>query len=238
MRRYISKYLNEEKILALFTLALVGLIPLAFPAGQAGLAKFSELALWILVPALSVFFGVVLIVKLRHHKQLFNRIVTGAIAGALATLALELVRQISFHQGWMPGDMPRLIGVLITDRFMLGPSLLSDFLGYAYHFVNGAAFGIIFSVTFGKRPIWASLAWGQFIGFGLLISPVVDSMGIGFMGIEMPSMPITVVVAHLAWGLAFGIINARWTTGPGWIFSPVSAMSSHSIPPALETATN
>ena len=238
MRRYLSKYLNEEKISALSVLGLVGLIPLAFPAGQAGLAKFSELALWVLLPALLLIGGVVVAVKLRHHEQLLNRIATGAIAGSLATLALELVRQISFHQGWMPGDMPRLIGVLITDRFMLGPSGMSDFLGYAYHFVNGAAFGIIFSVSFGKRPIWASLVWGQFIGLGLLVSPVVDSMGIGFMGIEMPSMPATVVVAHLAWGLAFGIINMRWTAGPGWIFSPVSAMPAQSIPPTLEIATS
>ncbi len=233
MRRYLSKYLSEEKILALITLGLAGLIPLAFPAGQAGLAKFSELALWVLLPALVTMGGVVLAVKFRHHRQLLNRIVTGAIAGALATLALELIRQISFAQGWMPGDMPRLIGVLITDRFMLGPSALSDFMGYAYHFINGAAFGVIFSVTFGKKPIWASLLWGQFIGLGLLISPVVDSMGIGFMGSEMPSMPITVVVAHLAWGLAFGLINHRWTAGPGWLLTPVESM-----PRNLKTATS
>ncbi len=51
----------------------------------------------------------------------------------------------------MIGDLPRLMGVLLTDRFMLGPSLVSDILGYAYHFWNGASFGVIFAVLLGRR---------------------------------------------------------------------------------------
>jgi len=41
-------------------------------------------------------------------------------------------------------------GVLITDRFMLGPSAWSDLLGYGYHFWNGASFGLIFSGFFSS----------------------------------------------------------------------------------------
>jgi len=32
------------------------------------------------------------------------------------------------------------MGVLLLDRFALGPSALSDIAGFSYHFWNGAAF--------------------------------------------------------------------------------------------------
>jgi hypothetical protein len=34
----------------------------------------------------------------------------------------------------MPGNMPRMFGVLILNTMAAGPSPFSDFLGYLYHY--------------------------------------------------------------------------------------------------------
>jgi hypothetical protein len=38
-----------------------------------------------------------------------------------ATVALEVVRITGFRIGALPGDLPRLMGVLILNRFAEGP---------------------------------------------------------------------------------------------------------------------
>lgn len=135
--------------------------------------------------------------------------IAGAACGAAATLGLEAIRLPSFLLGGMPGDLPRLMGVLLADRFMLGPSTLSDVLGYAYHFWNGASFGLIFAVLFGSASWrWTSI-YGLSIGLGFLAGPAVRAMGVGFLGLQMPTMTATVVVAHLAFGLLLGLCLRR-----------------------------
>ncbi len=54
-------------------------------------------------------------------SDILRRTLAGGLAGLLATFGLEAFRATSFHvfEG-MPGDLPRLMGVLLTDRFMLG----------------------------------------------------------------------------------------------------------------------
>lgn len=44
---------------------------------------------------------------------------------------------------------------------------------------------------------------------GILMSPAVKTMGIGFMGFDMPAMPVTVVLAHAAYGLILGLLCRR-----------------------------
>lgn len=209
---------TEELILSVFALLLAGVSPNIFPAAQAGLAPMPWLGLWLLLPSVLLLGIAAGVTAWRGHRRLYNRMVAGAVAGIVATLGLESVRATSFHvfEG-MPGDLPRLLGVLLTDRFMLGPSLQSDVVGWTYHFWNGAAFGIIFAVLFGRGSILGALIYGVLIGFGFLISPAVKSLGVGFMGLEMPSMAITVLLAHLAYGLVLGALCGRWVRERGWL---------------------
>jgi hypothetical protein len=141
------------------------------------------------------------------------------LAGLIGTLGLEVIRATSFRMGGMPGDMPRLLGVLLTDRFMDGPNLRSDLLGWAYHFWNGIAFAVIFAVLFGRKSWRWTVAYAELIGLGLLLEPVVKSFGIGFMGKDMPAMPFTVVVAHLAFGVLMGWVLRRRVRDRGWLLS-------------------
>lgn len=219
MRRIFS----EEVVLSALALLLAGVSPNIFPAAQAGFARMSVLALGLLLPSVVLLGAVAGVAAWRGHQRLLNRLVAGAAAGFVATSGLEAVRATSFHvfEG-MPGDLPRLLGVLLTDRFMLGPSVLSDVLGWTYHFWNGAAFGIIFAVLFGRKPIRWALLYAQLIGIGFLLSPAVKSLGIGFMGLDMPTMPVTVILAHLAYGLILGALCRRWVRQTGWLLSPPS----------------
>jgi hypothetical protein len=211
------RILSEEVMLSVIGLLLAGVSPNVFPAAQAGIAKMSDLAVTLLLPSVFLLCTLVTVAAWRRQRRLANRVLAGAAAGLVATLALEAVRITGFSLGWMPGDLPRLMGVLLTDRFMLGPSTLSDILGWAYHFWNGVCFGIIFAVLFGRRSLLWAVAYAELIAAGFLLSPVVKSFGIGVMGSDMPSMPATVALAHLAYGLVLGLLIRRWIEQPGWL---------------------
>ncbi len=212
-----KRVLKERLILALLALAAAGTAPNLFPAAQAGLAKMSDLARWILVPSISLLIVVIAVTLARGHGVLGRRMIVGIAAGIVATIGLEVVRTTGFRVGAMPGDLPRLLGVLITDRFMLGPSALSDFLGYSYHFWNGACFGLIFAVILGRRALWWPMGFGVLIGIGFLASPAVQAMGVGFLALQMPKMIVTVLIAHLVYGLILGFLLRRWLPEGTWI---------------------
>lgn len=205
------RLLNEQTMLAATILGLAAIAPNIFPVAQAGFAKMSEMGAVVLLPSLVLLAAAVIIAGRRGHRALVHRVLRGTAAGVIATVGLEIVRITSFRLGGMPGDLPRLMGVLLTDRFMYGPSALSDILGWAYHFWNGGVFGLIFAVLLGRRPALWYVGYGVLIGVGFLASPVVKSMGIGSFGLGMPTMPATVIAAHVVYGWALGYLYLRWS---------------------------
>jgi hypothetical protein len=217
----VKRVINEETLLSLLALLMSGVAPNIFPAAQAGIAKMSILGERMLIPSIIILGVIAVAAFFREHRRLANRLFAGAVAGFIATAGLEIVRTASFRFGGMPGDMPRLLGVLLMDRFMLGPSSLSDLLGYAYHFWNGICFGIIFAVLLGRKQVLWAVVYAELIGVGFLLSPAVKALGIGFMGSQMPSMPATVVLAHLVFGLILGVLGCKWIRDEGWLFSPL-----------------
>ncbi len=220
MRGIVQRLLQEETMLGLVVLAMAAVSPNIFPAAQAGYAKMSWLAVWLLLPSI-VIMGVVLSVAIVHsQRRLVNRMLAGAAAGIIATVGLEIVRLTGFHFGWMPGDLAMLMGVLLTDQFMSGPSMLSNLLGYTYHYWNGVVFGIIFAVVFGRISTWWGVAYGLFIATGFLMGPAVRATGAGFMGLEMPMMPVTIYSGHLVFGILLGFFCRKWIKEAGWLLSP------------------
>jgi hypothetical protein len=217
---------KERLVLALLALSSAGVAPNIFPVAQAGFANMAELTRWLLLPSIGLLAAVIALSFGLGHGVLGHRMIAGLAAGAIATLGLEIVRTTSFHLGGMPGDLPRLLGVLMTDRFMLGPSRFSDVLGYSYHFWNGACFGLIFAVIFGRRSLSWTLIYGLFIGVGFLASPAVQAMGVGFFALQKPTMIVTVVVAHIAFGLILGLLLRRWLSAERWLRGE-SAVRAH-----------
>ncbi len=196
-------------LLVLLALGFASVGPLIFPVAQAGYANLAALAWHYLLPAILAL-TVVAVLTRRSEVRISRAIIWGALAGALATLPLEAVRLAGFHYGFMPGNLPRLMGVLLLDRFALGPSPASDFAGWAYHFWNGASFGIIYALLLGTRRPTIGILYGVAIGLGFMVSPVVVSLGVGYFGLQFSyGFPATVLLAHLGFGAALGIFSRR-----------------------------
>lgn len=197
-------------LLLVVTLAAASVGPLIFPAAQAGHGTMSQLAAYFLLPAV----GLLIVTALLSWKSMSpvrRAIVWGGLAGAIATIGLEVVRLSGFKMGYMPGNLPRLMGVLLLNRFALGPSIASDLAGWAYHFWNGASFGIIYALLLGTSRRWVGLVYGIVVGLGFLVSPVVASLGVGYFGLQFSAgFPITVLTAHAVFGLMLGMLAHRF----------------------------
>jgi len=147
----------------------------------------------------------------RRNDSLASSVKVGLGTGAVATIALEAIRLPGFWLHFMPGNLPRLMGVLLLDQFATGPTLPSDIAGWAYHFWNGATFGLIYVLVFGTCRRWIGAVYGVLLGFGFMFSPVVSALGVGFLGLEFSKgFPITVTLAHFAFGSALGWLSTRW----------------------------
>ena len=210
-----TKRPRTELILALIAMAAASISPNIFVAAQAGYDSMSDLALTFLIPSLVVMALVIGISMLLRLQILRRQIWTGIAGGVLATVAMEIVRETGYHLGGMPGDLPKLLGVLLMDRFAMGPSLLSNVVGWSYHVWNGAAFGIIFSLVFGRTAWWAGVLYAVVIAIIFMSSPAVVAMGVGRFGVDFgPGFAATVLAAHLAYGLVLGWYVHRRNSPP------------------------
>jgi hypothetical protein len=206
-------------------LALAAVGPNLFPAAQAGYSTLHVLAIRLLLPSI-LGLGLIPAALWRSQSALSRAVVWGAVAGVLATIPLEVVRLAGFHFDYMPGNLPRLMGVLLLDRFAEGPSTASDIAGWAYHFWNGASFGIIYAVLFGTRRRWIGALYGLLIGIGFMVSPVVKSLGVGYFGLQFSyGFPITVGLAHLGFGVALGFLARRFLAGQSSTLLRASAVA-------------
>jgi hypothetical protein len=194
----------------LILLGAASISPLIFPLAESGRSSMDVLAKFALLPSIAVI-GIFLGLLYRRNDPLARLAVVGLAAGAVATVALEAIRLPGFWLGFMPGNLPRLMGVLLLDQFATGPTLRSDIAGWAYHFWNGASFGLIYVLVFGTCRRWVGAVYGVLLGFGFMLSPVVAALGVGFLGLEFSSgFPVTVTLAHIAFGAILGWLSARW----------------------------
>ncbi len=207
---------TRKLIVTLILLALAAISPNLFPAAQAGMASFPSLINKFLFPSAALIIVVIIIAKFSKYKDVTRLALNGIAAGFISTIVLEIFREIGFRLGTMPGDLPRLMGVLMLNQFSSGPDIWSDLAGWAYHFWNGAMFGLIFSLLAGQTKIWQGLLFGLLIGVGFMLSPVVKSLGIGLFGINFKDgyeFAVTVTIAHAAFGLALSFLLKRWNKG-------------------------
>jgi hypothetical protein len=217
----------KKIVLSLLALIAAGIAPNLFVISQAGYANLSDLAVQFLVPS-----GVVLALVLAASwyggtRDLAHQLMNGILAGLIGTIGLEVIRETGFRLGGMPGELPQLMGVLLLNRFADGPSLVSNLAGWSYHFWNGAAFGIIYSIVFGKGRPWIGALYGLAIGIGFMISPVVVALGVGRFGVDFGwGFPVTVTLAHIAYGTILGFYVSRRSQPGTSIFSVVKRFFS------------
>ena len=208
---------QTKKIFFISILLLLSAIsPNLFVAAQAGANELSTMAIQFLIPSIALIIILILLFDRLKFKDISRLAINGIIAGILSTIALQIIRETGFRLGTMPGDMPRLMGVLLLNQFASGPNFWSDLAGWAYHFWNGASFGIIFSLLVGQSKPWNGILFGVLIGIGFMVSPVVKSLGIGVFGLEFKrgfEFLVTVTLAHVAFGITLTIILSRLNKG-------------------------
>ncbi len=216
----------------LFLLATASVSALIFPIAESGRSSMDVLAKLALLPAAALLL-ITVGVLYRVEDSLARISTMGLAAGALATVALEAIRLPGFWLGFMPGNLPRLMGVLLVNQFAAGPSLKSDVAGWAYHFWNGASFGLIYVLVFGTFRRWVGTVFGVILGFDFMFSPVITALGVGFLGLEFSrGFPLTVTVAHAAFGLVLGWLAAAWL---GFVDSPLLGSVRQCLPKRLVT---
>ncbi len=199
---------SASLILVALLAAAVG--PNIFPAAEAGYGEMNVFAIRFPLPAFVVL-AIVVALGRKWDPKVARSVAWGALAGAIATIRLEAIRIPGYLLGFMPGNIPRLMGVLLFNRFALGPSTASDIAGWAYHFWNGASFGIIYVLIFGTARRWAGVLYGIAVAVGFMLSPVVVALGVGYFGLQFSiGFPITVFAAHIVFGLTLGVLAKKF----------------------------
>jgi hypothetical protein len=186
-----------------------------------GMPEMPTLTRWVLLPSL-VWLMVVWGVAVRQGSaRLQNRLWTGLWVGAATTAALDVFRLMSFRLGLLPGNMPRMFGVLILDTMATGPTPLSDVVGVLYHYWVSACFGLTYALICGRTRWWGGLVWGLLIEVGMMVTPpMVIAMDTGYFGLKagrgiLNGVFLGSLVPHMAYGLALGVLVERYVTQQG-----------------------
>jgi hypothetical protein len=130
-------------------------------------------------------------------------IVEGALGGFIAAIAYDGYRLIFVLQGAPLFKVFPRFGELLLGADE--PRWLVHLLGWAYHFSNGAALGIMF-LAFIWRPsarllFWGAIAWAMVVETVLLLTPYPKFFGLPFDG----RFIVLTLTAHLVFGVVLGL---------------------------------
>jgi len=188
-----------------------------------GMPDMRSLGKYALVPSIVLLGLVYAYARWQGLDRLTNRIWTGAWTGFVATGTLDVVRLTGFGLGWMPGDMPRMFGVMLLGTMAQGPTPLSDLVGYLYHFWVGACFGLVLTLVVGKARWWAGLVWALIIEVGMMTTPpMVIAMDTGFFGWKFgPGLFGVSLTAHVVYGVFLGLLAQKYVRHRGSLWGLV-----------------
>lgn len=186
-----------------------------------GMPGMPVLVRFALLPSLGLLFFTWVAARKAGYTRLVNRIETGVWVGFVATAALDLFRLMSFSFGLIPGNLPRMFGVLILDQMAAGPSVTSDLIGSFYHFWVSACFGLAYALLVGRTRWWGGLIWGLIIEVGMMTTPpMVVAMGTGYFGLAagkgiLNGVFLGSLVPHITYGIALGLLLERYLVHRG-----------------------
>lgn len=184
-----------------------------------GMPAMPALTRWALIPSVVLLVAVFVTVRSLHLARLSNRIAAGLWIGAASTGVLDTIRLTGFSLGYMPGNMPRMFGVLILDTMALGPTTTSDLVGSLYHYWVGACFGLTYTLIAGRARWWGGVVWGLVIELGMMTTPpMLIAMDTGYFGLKWGyGVLVTSLLAHIAFGVALGVLVGRYVRHSGSI---------------------
>lgn len=169
-----------------------------------GLWSMHVFGCWVLPPATTL----LAVIAYRHRGERrglgspWTWVVHGTLGGIVAAVAYDLYR-LPFVLNGAPlfKVFPRFGELLLGHT---EPRWLVQTLGWAYHFSNGAALGIMFLVlvSFFRKPslFWGAVAWALFIECMLLLTPYT-----AFFGLQMgKKFLFLTATAHAVFGIVLG----------------------------------
>ena len=190
----------------------------------------------ILLPATAALYGLAVLDRFRGDGRLWRAVVIGTIGGLVGAAAYDIFRlPFVYSDAWGLGrfGIPQMPLFKVFPRFgamLLGEpveqasySTAASLAGWAYHFSNGATFGVMFASLYagGREAIgaarggaWRAILWAVLMAVGielcLLLSPYAK-----FFGIQpTPRFVVVTMIAHLIFGLGLGAYfawhAARW----------------------------
>lgn len=229
---------RNELGLTILTILLAGASVNFFIFGSIGIIPFITYKNAILIPSV-IAIAAIGIYSRYKMKRLSNRLVTGLLIGAIATLALEAIRIPGYALWhWLPMDdmimMPgaflnglapspmALMQMMHSGSMMSMPKSVMTVVmisGAIYHFWNGATMGAMYTLFMGKGRWYYGIAWGFIINIGMMLAPwLVMMMGpFGYKYMAGYNIFVVALAAHLAYGTVLGVLAQRFVKEKGLI---------------------
>jgi hypothetical protein len=184
----------------------------------------------ILLPATALLYGIAFLDNARGDRRLWRAVVLGTFAGLVGAVAYDVFRlPFVFSDAWGLGriGIPQMPLFKVFPRFgalILGQpveqsvySLAAQLIGWAYHFSNGATFGVMFAAMYvGAREAFdertrvdhkitaKTISCAMLMAVGIEIC-LLASPYARFFGIELtPRFVVVTMLAHLTFGLGLG----------------------------------
>jgi hypothetical protein len=177
--------------LAVFALASTSILSLL--AGFYGISSMRAFALFVSLPALVALLAGALFDRATGSQRLWCGIVVGSIAGLIAAFAYDIFRLpfVFAHALGIERILPPLQLFKVFPRFgamILGQpveqpvySVLTQLVGWTYHFSNGLTFGIMYVALVGdaNKRQWAwAVVFAVGLELGMLFTPYAKFFGI------------------------------------------------------------
>lgn len=151
---------------------------------------------------------------LRHRTPTTkDKIIAGALAGAVASGAYAVVQAVDLEMLDYPTDDFVLLGRMVTDdEGLIRP------IGAAMHVTNGALLGIAYALIARDRlpgsPLVKGFSWTMMETFGLYPMAFLENLHPGIREGRLPSYLsgkgfAQQLVRHVAYGLVLGPVTER-----------------------------
>jgi hypothetical protein len=197
-----------------------------------GLCPMRIFTPFIFLPALVALFVIAILDRSRGDGQLWRAVVVGFVAGLVAAVAYDIFRlPFVFAKEWgIAAVIPPMQLFKVFPRFgamILGQpieqssySVAAQLLGWAYHFSNGATFGVMYLAMIGnparRHWVWAVLM-ALVLELGMLLTPYPQVFGIPVT----TRFVVVTIAAHSIFGVGLGLAarwlgNSRFAHIPAW----------------------
>jgi hypothetical protein len=205
-----------------FALAATSIVCLLAEFYGVGTMRF--FVCWVLLPACVALAALAILDARRNDGRLARMVVLGTLAGLLAAVAYDLFRvPFVWSREWhLDAVIPPLklfkvfprFGAMIFGQPIEQPnySIAAQTAGWAYHFSNGATFGVMYLAMIGNalRRHWSwAVVMAVGLELGMLLTPYPGVFGIHLT----PTFIAVTLSAHLVFGIALGLLSRYWTRG-------------------------